>query len=95
MTTMYRTMQDAGAMWEADAAAEWEMKNANDIPTWTNAEDKLAEAVSFLNKVESLLDMAAGYVDGSTESDRIASLAASVSELSDQVSAQKRRMKVM
>ena len=70
-------------------------ESTEEFPQWTNAESKLADALSLLFKAESMLDMAAGYVDGSTESDRIASLAASVSELSDQVSAQKRRMKVM
>lgn len=88
--------QDVDAMWEADAAAEWERINeceSDKYPYWINAEYKLSEAKSLLSKAEGQLNLAVEYVKGSSQEDRIVSLIDSVSELYDAIYEQIQKMK--
>ena len=93
-----RVTQDAQAMWEADAAAEWERINkcgSDDFPYWCNAEGKLTEAMSLLCKIESMLNLAADYIANSSEEDRVKSLVDQTNALYDAVYDQKTRMEGM
>ncbi len=90
--------QDVDAMWESDAAAQWERENAcesDDYPYWCNAEQKLKDAMSMLIKAESLLYKAAEYVKNSTQEDRIVSLADMVTDIDSSVHDQLERMRGM
>ena len=90
--------QDVDAMWEADAAAEWERINeceSDNYPNWCNAESKLGQAMSMLCKVEEMLNIAADYVAESSQEDRIMSLVDQVNALYDAVYDQKKRMEVL
>ena len=90
--------QDVDAMWEADAAAEWERINeceSDKYPYWTNAEYKLSDAQKLLSKAEDCLGEAAEYVKDSSQDDRIMSLMDDASKLYDAIYEQLQRMKVM
>lgn len=90
--------QDVDAMWESDAAAQWERENeceSDNYPYWNNAEQKLKDAISMLYKAESMINQAATYVRNSTQEDRIISLADSVSDLSGNIHDQWEKMRGM
>ena len=87
--------QDVDAMWEADAAAEWERLNdceSDHFPHWKSAENKMVSALRFLSDALDLLTDAAQDISGSSQEDRIDSLADDVSKIYDEVYQQKERM---
>lgn len=85
--------QDIDVMYESDCDREWEELNDEDCQTWYTAISKLNEAVEAMNKAESKLHLAAGYVLDTPEESRIESLADSMAELADFVQKQIERMR--
>ena len=89
MITMERTIheQNAGAMWEAEAAAEWERINADDPyhDQMIGAACSMAIAVDHLDKaVDYLLD-ALNSVNNTPMEDRVRSLLEKAEDLKCEV----------
>ena len=89
MITGFRTepTQDVDAMWEADAAAEWERLNAPDPD-----DGKLTDAAYYMgygkDKIEEALDelaTAAKRAEGTVAYDRIVSLIDALDDLSSEI----------
>ena len=97
MITGFRTepTQDVDAMWEADAAAEWERLNEPDPD-----EDKLKDAADdfvtayehMCEAVQALYD-AYKTVEGTIAEDKVASMMNDVEDLATEVSIMKNHLK--
>ncbi len=82
---------------EAAAAEQWEELNqceSDNFPDWEDAEKMIQEAIELLDNAETLLHTASGYVSGSTQEDKIESLADGIAELYFSLKNQKKEMEV-
>lgn len=87
MISGFRTTQDVDAMWEADAAAEWERINAPDPNEkhYLDAASSLSVAINHMDKALDYLDDAANEVEGLPAEDRIRSLFNELEEIYDSI----------
>jgi len=91
----YQLAREVDALYEADVARQWEELNAlpeDKYPEWNDAIKSIEKALTHLAKVQDLLYEASNHVTGSSEYDRIESLATSVSDLYDHIVNQRQRM---
>ena len=87
--------QDVDAMWEADAAAEWERINET-----TDDEHKFIEASYHLDKAWDMISEgftaladAAGEAEGTVAEDRIVSIMNAIEDLSEEIRIMKEKMR--
>lgn len=86
------TNADLDRMYEAAMAQEWEERNAGDYPGWLEAVKGIQAAVNWLHDAAEQLTTAAALVAGSSETDRISSLADEIEFLSKDLEKQAERM---
>lgn len=97
MITGFRTetVQDVDAMWEADAAAEWERLNADDPneEKLKNAAYELGNAREYMMDALDSIYEAAKEADGTDAYDKIMSLLNDLDDLKGEVYALKEELK--
>ena len=88
-------MTDVDRIYEAALADEWEEQNKSErdnFPDWDKAIRKLRVAKATILATVSLVCSIADHVEGSTQEDRIRSIADDLATLSEEVAQQIERM---
>ena len=88
-------MGELDRIYEAAIADDWEEQNKQEkdsFPEWDKAIKNLYCAKATLSSAVELLTKAAAYVEGSTQEDRIASLANSLEDITTEIAMQIERM---
>lgn len=88
-------MTDVDRIYEAAVADDWEEQNKQEkdnFPEWDKAIKNLYCAKTTLSAAVEFLTKAAAYVEGSTQEDRIGSLANSLEDITTEIAMQIERM---
>lgn len=87
------TDKDLDQMYEAAVADEWEDRNNHSFPEWKTAVESMTKVGNWLKDTVATLNEAAHMVNGSSEEDRILSIASEISFLMEDLRKQTERMK--
>ena len=88
-------MGELDRIYEAAVADDWEEQNkpeSESFPKWKEATEKLTRARVAIYAAVGLISEAAEMVEGSTQEDRIASLANSLEDIATEIAMQIERM---
>lgn len=88
-------MSELDRIYEAAVADDWEEQNkpeSESFPNWKEATEKLKTARLAIFSASGLISEAAEMVEGSTQEDRIASLASTLEDMAATVANQIERM---
>lgn len=88
-------MGELDRIYEAAVADDWEEQNkpeSESFPNWKEATEKLKTARLAIFSASGLISEAAEMVEGSTQEDRIASLANSLEDIATEIIVQIERM---
>ena len=88
-------MTDVDRIYEAALADEWEEQNKSErdnFPKWDEAIRKLQTAKAAVVAAVAMIYEASEMLEGSTQEDRIASIAAGIDEMAAEVAQQIERM---